>query len=248
MQTAPKRRVRGGGKTGSKRLSQLWPGESGGPRIVPTLTLSHAAPWVVTESPACRKLMGRLGNDESNLAAMVMQDPAGAAVLGAAGAQEDNDVAARAVVEIQKRAPRTGRRSVSQLDQTAGGSFSQRKRSCSKRQAAAQITMFDQPQHPQLTFGAVYEHRDSCGKPKLLGSTSVMPERQFAFSFLAFSFLVPKGSSHKQLRSRCTTSFIRILVPRFISFLHFLHGCNIFVLQYSVCGPKINSFLNKRDF
>jgi len=123
--------------------------------------------------------MGRLGNDESNLAAMVIQDPAGAAVLGAAGAQEDNDVAARAVVEIQKRAPRTGRRSVSQLDRTVGGSFSQRKRSCSKRQAAAQITVFDQ-QHPQLTFGAVYEHRDSCGKPKLLGSTSVMPERQFA--------------------------------------------------------------------
>merc|ERR1719183_485950 len=110
---------------------------------------------------------------------MTLEGPTGV-LLQAVGAKEDNAVAGRTVAEIQKRSkapaapgelqrrpptPPRGR-------QGLAASSTALERS---RRAAGEIQARE-----QLAFGAVYEHRDSCGKPHLIGSTNKMPERQFA--------------------------------------------------------------------
>ena len=52
------------------------------------------------------------------------------------------------------------------------------------RGPAATLPSYRRPQPKKkrdtgYIFGAVYEHRDACGKPKLINSTSGLPEQQY---------------------------------------------------------------------
>eukprot|EP00746_Dinoflagellata_sp_MGD_P005199 gnl/MRDRNA2_/MRDRNA2_110065_c0_seq1.p1 gnl/MRDRNA2_/MRDRNA2_110065_c0~~gnl/MRDRNA2_/MRDRNA2_110065_c0_seq1.p1 ORF type:complete len:207 (+),score=38.35 gnl/MRDRNA2_/MRDRNA2_110065_c0_seq1:69-689(+) len=152
---------------------------------VPTLKLSRppgAAPW---ESNAVRTLAERA--HDKGLASMELRGPQGIA-LQAIGSPEDHEVAGRVVAEIQKRgnsnqnrAPRAQRGlTTSALE--------------ANREKAAEIQARE-----QLSFGAVYEHRDSCGKPRLIGSTNKMPERQFALDW----------KQHEEVRALGTNGRLR---------------------------------------
>eukprot|EP00927_Polykrikos_kofoidii_P046451 TRINITY_DN40695_c0_g1_i1.p1 TRINITY_DN40695_c0_g1~~TRINITY_DN40695_c0_g1_i1.p1 ORF type:complete len:248 (-),score=29.50 TRINITY_DN40695_c0_g1_i1:266-1009(-) len=112
-----------------------------------------AAPWeslaVQQFAERCR---GDLTGDSAVVgsgAAMVLQNGEGRTVLQALGEREDHAVAGRVVAEMSKR--------------TNGGDVSRK----------------HLMQRDRVSFGAVYEHRDMAGKPRLIGSTDVVPERQF---------------------------------------------------------------------
>mmetsp|Transcript_33766 Transcript_33766/g.61206 ORF Transcript_33766/g.61206 Transcript_33766/m.61206 type:complete len:232 (-) Transcript_33766:88-783(-) len=135
----------------------------------PTLTLSRppgAAPW---ESDSVKKLVGRLRNDESGINAMALHNAQGDPQLMAVGFQEDHMVAGRTVAEIQKRNGLAQDSKPRLHKGLAGGSELERGRKKALELQAREKT----------AFGAVYEHRDFAGKPRLIGSTNKMPERQF---------------------------------------------------------------------
>ncbi|CAE7701461.1 unnamed protein product [Symbiodinium sp. CCMP2456] len=116
-----------------------------------------AAPRALAESRALHRLFDRSRNDETEVKAMMLQGPAGRALL-AIGTQDDHDVASRAAANIQRRTEqRPGAKGV-QVDHP------------SKALETSKTT---------LHFGAVYEHRDFSGKPRLIGSTDKVPEQQF---------------------------------------------------------------------
>mmetsp|Transcript_33976 Transcript_33976/g.79120 ORF Transcript_33976/g.79120 Transcript_33976/m.79120 type:complete len:214 (+) Transcript_33976:33-674(+) len=116
-----------------------------------------AAPRALAESPALHRLFDRSRNDETEVKAMMLQGPAGRALL-AIGAQDDHDVASRAAANIQRR-----------TEQRPGAKGVHADRP-SKALETSKTT---------LHFGAVYEHRDFSGKPRLIGSTDKVPEQQF---------------------------------------------------------------------
>lgn len=133
-----------------------------------------SAPW---ESLAVQEFAGRIRDTsaiEAGIApsAMMLQGPGGRTVLAALGDPEDHKVAGKTVSDMQQsgfnhdgRAAATkpaigGRSGDSRLVQVPSG-----------QQAPLQRT--------QLSFGAVYEHRDTAGKAKFVASTGVLPERQF---------------------------------------------------------------------
>ncbi|CAJ1375365.1 unnamed protein product [Effrenium voratum] len=105
----------------------------------------------VTESGAICRFLHKCRNDESGVVAMTLKND-GARHLLALGSKEDNFVAASTVAKIFQRKADTGKsKGVTELEESQGAHF-----------------------------GAVYEHRDSAGKPRLIGSTDTMPEKQFA--------------------------------------------------------------------
>jgi len=108
-----------------------------------------------------------------NASTMVMQGPKGV-VLQAIGSKQDHKVAGRLVTKIEKMAMKN-KGPVKEQPPTpprdrpsASGSTSLAKRDPEKG-----------PSTTEWSFGAVYEHRDAFGKPKLIGSTDKLPERQF---------------------------------------------------------------------
>lgn len=125
-----------------------------------------AAPW---ESMAVQELASRLNPGQvvdgaPAASAMMLQGRSGT-VLQAIGDPEDHKVAGKLVAglanQLKDRNPGSSRPSTALVD---GG-------------ASASEAL--QAQRGRVAFGAVYEHRDAMGKPRLIGSTNVLPERQF---------------------------------------------------------------------
>mmetsp|Transcript_59729 Transcript_59729/g.142118 ORF Transcript_59729/g.142118 Transcript_59729/m.142118 type:complete len:225 (-) Transcript_59729:81-755(-) len=124
-------------------------------------------PW---ESMAVQSFASRVSApqpQEESVSALVLKSPQGT-VLRAVGAKEDHEVAGRIVADIQ--------------NSTGGHTSSQG--------SLAKVGSGVLAKH-QVAFGAVYEHRDACGKPRLIGSTNVLPERQFQLDW----------QDHSQVRS-----------------------------------------------
>eukprot|EP00929_Paragymnodinium_shiwhaense_P003844 TRINITY_DN104521_c0_g1_i1.p1 TRINITY_DN104521_c0_g1~~TRINITY_DN104521_c0_g1_i1.p1 ORF type:complete len:282 (-),score=61.45 TRINITY_DN104521_c0_g1_i1:13-858(-) len=134
-----------------------------------------AAPW---ESMAVQQFAGRLACStalEAGTApvAMRLQSANGSTLLAAMGDGDDHRVAGEVVVGLQ--------------DSRGGGPPS-------RAGSAAQSGLVRVPrgqqaplQKQQVSFGAVYEHRDMAGKPCLVGSTGVLPERQFQLDYQSSS-------------------------------------------------------------
>lgn len=135
------------------------------------------APWsspAVTEFASKLKPQNRQA-DDPDLNAMTLQGPKGK-LLQAVGEKADNQVAAQAVVEIQKQ-QQQGKGS-----QCPGGSQRRPPTPPRERKTISKDLMkISNPsqQHSPVSFGAVYEHRDCFGKPKLIGSTGIQVEKQF---------------------------------------------------------------------
>mmetsp|Transcript_60371 Transcript_60371/g.135965 ORF Transcript_60371/g.135965 Transcript_60371/m.135965 type:complete len:230 (+) Transcript_60371:58-747(+) len=136
-------------------------------------------PW---ESMAVQSLANKLSSppgqsSEDPVTALVLKSPQGT-LLRAVGAKADHEVAGRILADIEQggssgSAPQHDSRTKS-LAKVGGGLLSRQ----------------------QVAFGAVYEHRDSCGKPRLVGSTNVLPERQFQIDW----------QEHSQVRSLASDS------------------------------------------
>lgn len=141
----------------------------------PSLARRNAPPW---ESAAVRDFASRLHDPaergtQGALSAMVLEGPKGV-LLQAVGEDADHKVAGQTVADIQKRnkAPSAPRG----LDHRPPTPPRDRKGKASSSELARKSA--GDAQEEQVAFGAVYEHRDSAGKPRLIGSTSRMPERQ----------------------------------------------------------------------
>jgi len=119
----------------------------------------NALPW---ESPAVQNFAASLSSSSSGRSAAMILEGRQGTVLQAVGEIEDHKVAGSMVAEIQKEA----------------------NNSTSARQDSSALARLERgqraPIHQQrIAFGAVYEHRDSAGKPRLVSSTATVPERQF---------------------------------------------------------------------
>lgn len=132
------------------------------------------APW---ESLAVqtfgRKVMDPEAGPNAPIA-MTLQHPQGT-VLQAVGHADDHKVAGQAVSAILKGKPSSAvdptppRR---QSESRGGASAASSSLVCAG--GSTQVARRD-----RVAFGAVYEHRDSSGKARLIGSTGVVPERQW---------------------------------------------------------------------
>lgn len=92
---------------------------------------------------------------------MVLQGADGV-VLQAVGDVEDHKVAGRVVADIQRE--HIGEKP---MEAARGTQL--------VRAGTAKAPLLQQ----RVAFGAVYEHRDFAGRPRLVASTNVLPERQF---------------------------------------------------------------------
>eukprot|EP00929_Paragymnodinium_shiwhaense_P094990 TRINITY_DN55911_c0_g2_i4.p2 TRINITY_DN55911_c0_g2~~TRINITY_DN55911_c0_g2_i4.p2 ORF type:complete len:285 (+),score=51.34 TRINITY_DN55911_c0_g2_i4:77-931(+) len=136
-------------------------------------------PW---RSPAVADFASQLSRDDS-LKPMVLQGPRGTA-LRAVGEVADHEVATKTVASIEGRRKQTrpgpsvdhGEARLMQSGYDAAGRRGGSKRGTELAIAAPGGAVV----RPQAAFGAVYEYRDSCGTPKVVASTSTVPERQFA--------------------------------------------------------------------
>eukprot|EP00931_Biecheleriopsis_adriatica_P071565 TRINITY_DN4543_c0_g3_i1.p1 TRINITY_DN4543_c0_g3~~TRINITY_DN4543_c0_g3_i1.p1 ORF type:complete len:214 (-),score=30.22 TRINITY_DN4543_c0_g3_i1:266-907(-) len=140
---------------------------------VPTLTLARPpgkAPW---ESDSVYRFVNKLRNDESGVCTMSLQGRQGKPQLLAVGSQQDHIVAGQTASKLtalkSASSSTASSRPRSQLGLAATGMELER----STRK------ILEIQAREQVAFGAVYEHRDSCGKPRLIGSTDKLPERQF---------------------------------------------------------------------
>lgn len=137
------------------------------------------APW---ESPTVQNFGARLFDSEARTAsdapsAMVLEGPRGA-LLQAVGEAVDHKVAGHVVAEIHKeRSTSSG----------APPTPSRGPRSKNLENSTTLVRAGNGVQAPlqseRVAFGAVYEHRDWTGKPRLIGSTAVVPERQFQLDY-----------------------------------------------------------------
>lgn len=128
----------------------------------------NSLPW---ESPAVQQFALSLQDStgSSRPAAMILEGRHGT-VLQAVGEVEDHKVAGKIVADIQRDANALQNSSAS-----------------SSRPGTQQGTQLKRVEHglpapitrPKISFGAVYEHHDFAGKPRLVSSTAAMPERQF---------------------------------------------------------------------
>jgi len=122
------------------------------------------APW---QSYAVQRFAARLTDPElargaEKPAALMLEGPQGVA-LQAVGEAEDHKAASKTVAEFMKGSE---------------------KRASSMPSATSLVKVVPGHQAPiqprgKVAFGAVYEHRDCFGKPRLIGHTDVVPERQF---------------------------------------------------------------------
>mmetsp|Transcript_67021 Transcript_67021/g.119228 ORF Transcript_67021/g.119228 Transcript_67021/m.119228 type:complete len:264 (+) Transcript_67021:131-922(+) len=135
------------------------------------------APWsspAVTDFASKLKPQNRQA-DDADLHAMTLQGPQGK-LLQAVGEKADNQAAAQSVLEIQKQQQQ------SKGSQCPGGSQRRPPTPPRERKTTSKDLMKTSntsQQHTPVSFGAVYEHRDCFGKPKLIGSTGIQVEKQF---------------------------------------------------------------------
>lgn len=120
----------------------------------------NARPW---QSDAVASLASDVVAQRDGGAAMVLQGPQGT-VIQAIGCKEDHAVAGRMVADLQQKQVKRGQ--VAQRPPTPPRGSHSDTLQCARR-----------PEN--WSFGAVYEHRDAFGKPRLVGSTDKLPERQF---------------------------------------------------------------------
>ena len=139
--------------------------------VVPREELIGPEPW---RSPAVAEFATKLQQGE--LEALILQGPRGTA-LRAAGEVADHQVASKAVAEIEsKRLPSIQGPSVDHAELTP---FNRSRRNAVKRAEDLALAKPSVSRTP-MCFGAVYEYQDSCGTAKVVGSTSAVPEKQFA--------------------------------------------------------------------
>eukprot|EP00397_Hematodinium_sp_SG-2012_P055239 GEMP01067255.1.p1 GENE.GEMP01067255.1~~GEMP01067255.1.p1 ORF type:complete len:236 (+),score=65.53 GEMP01067255.1:94-801(+) len=123
------------------------------------------APW---QSDAVAVLASEVQQNTgaSDASTMVMQGPQGT-IIQAIGSKEDHAVAGRVVAHLQHKKLKNGevtrRPPTPPMDRPHTDALQSKVRG----------------PHDEWSFGAVYEHRDAFGKPRLVGSTAKLPERQF---------------------------------------------------------------------
>jgi len=120
---------------------------------------------------------------------MLIEGPRGTS-LRALGSKDDHKVAgdalSKALAEQRERRARGG------LAQFAPSSRPPRDRAFEAEDVPSSVARRGQRQ--EMVFGAVYEHCDSTGRPKIISSTSTMPEQQFLLD----------GQSHRHVADLLT--------------------------------------------
>lgn len=137
------------------------------------------APWesLAVQSFGARLMDPELAGGPNAPSAMVLENPRGV-IMQAVGQIEDHKAAGHVVGEIMKEQrgtaappnPATPLRRPSSRGGTPGASTSLVRAGGSMQAPVCR---------DRVSFGAVYEHRDSTGKPRLIASTGVVPERQW---------------------------------------------------------------------
>jgi len=138
----------------------------------------NAQPW---ESPAVQQFAASLreagGNSSGGRpAAMILEGRQGT-VLQAVGEIEDHKVAGKVVADIQREAQANAMTQAAAPGHTAQGT------SLVRVEAGQRAPL----QRGKVAFGAVYEHRDFAGKPKIVSSTALLPEQQFQLDYQSHS-------------------------------------------------------------
>lgn len=168
----------------------LSPGRSVAASAKSELAVRGGEPW---KSRSVADLASRLSDSSRSrdagtgavVEALVLQGARGVA-LRAIGEAEDHTVASRVVVDLEKRRLQQQRHRQQQQQRRPIG----REIACAVPPGRADSgVMAERPQFGEVvpssgsrqpvSFGAVYEYRDSCGTPKVVASTATMPERQY---------------------------------------------------------------------
>ena len=151
-------------------------------------------PW---RSPAVAEFAA--GLQEGNLEALILQGPRGTA-LRAAGEVADHQVASKAVAEIENRRLREGPGG-SATPGLPGPAVDLAEVKTFRRNAVPRsedlIVARPSVRQKQMSFGAVYEYRDSCGTAKVVASTATVPEKQFALDQRHYEHTLPKQNDPK---------------------------------------------------
>jgi hypothetical protein len=107
-------------------------------------------PW---QSPAVLKLAGQLGEKNGGVLPMIVEGPVGT-ILSAVGENTDHAIAGNVLAQAQQQ-------------RVANGIPMSRGRNLANRNSGR-------------SFGMVYEHKDSFGRPKYVGHSSGVAEEKFA--------------------------------------------------------------------
>jgi len=177
--------VKGVVEISNKRDSNVQQGGASSSRALRRRQPVAGAPWEsLSVQTFGRTLMDpELAGAPNAPSAMVLENPRGV-MLQAVGQVEDHKVAGQMVSTIMKEQrgsaappglalmPPTPMRLNSNSRGATPGSGST---SLIRAGGTVQVPT----RRDRVSFGAVYEHRDSSGKPRLIGSTGVVPERQW---------------------------------------------------------------------
>ena len=133
---------------------------------------------------------------------MIVEGPRGTS-LRAVGCQEDHQVAGDALGQILANRRRKDGQEIllpppmETMDTEGGGG----RRAAEAEDALGHVQTRGNRSRSDYIFGAVYEHTDSFGRPKVVGSTALTPEQQFLedgrnHSAVSRLLTVEQGSSH----------------------------------------------------
>ena len=137
-----------------------------------------------------------VGLQQGNLEALILQGPRGTA-LRAAGEVVDHQVASKAVADIETRRQKLDHGGVSgpAVDLAELKTF--KRRNAVPRSEDLVLAKPSEHLRQEMSFGAVYEYRDSCGTAKVVGSTAAVPEKQFALDQRHYEHNLPKQNDPK---------------------------------------------------
>lgn len=137
-----------------------------------------------------------VGLQQGNLEALILQGPRGTA-LRAAGEVVDHQVASKAVADIETRRQKLDHGGVSgpTVDMAELKTF--KRRNAVPRSEDLVLAKPSEHLRQEMSFGAVYEYRDSCGTAKVVGSTAAVPEKQFALDQRHYEHNLPKQNDPK---------------------------------------------------
>jgi len=202
----PLSRMGGGGMMGHGGNMQR-PHSAVGP-MSNQLAQQQVRPWM---SPAVLTLSKRAGSrgslaDQTEIQPMVVEGPAGV-VIQAVGEQVDHEVAGKALATCQQQRIHRERLAIEHgggnLAASSKGSHkpTQRRASSASVRQNRSLARRGNAVGDTFSFGAVYEHYDSFGKPRLVASTIILPEiafRQDAIAHTSVAALIGRGDDHGQ--------------------------------------------------
>ena len=149
--------------------------------LVPTngqhaIKTRQLAPW---QSPAVTELAHNVGKSKPDATPLLVEGPTGT-VISAIGEQRDHNIAGRAMRDAMAQQPNRG------AIQHRPGDLAVKP--CGGAVAAAgggklAVSSGRNQTRNGASFGAVYEYRDSVGKPRFVGGTSDQPEGAYAHDF-----------------------------------------------------------------